>query len=142
MLSLLAALAVSGPTKADDPVPARKVDVGGHKLTLVTQGSGSPTVVIEPGMGHAAVEGDEWKLDLVASREQVIAAGKLGSKPLAVLTHSPTWKMVPDMPEDVLKRIEQISQELQAELPKLSTNSSHKVAAKAGHGIMSRTRSW
>lgn len=262
-LSLLTTLAVSGPAKADDPVPARKVDVGGHKLTLVTRGSGGPTVVIEPGMGHAAVEGNEWKsvcdeiartnlvclydraglgssdpapkkprtsrdaardlhtllknakipgpyvlvahsigglnarvfadmypddvagvvlvdvyvpdidakwlaslgaespnedagvkrarqflkarianrgenpdaLDLVASREQAIAAGKLGSRPLAVLTHSPTWKMVPDLPDDVLKRIEQISQELQAELPKLSTNSSHKVAAKAGHAI-------
>jgi pimeloyl-ACP methyl ester carboxylesterase len=253
---------VSQPEESADPL-TRKIDVGGHSLTLLTRGKGGPTVVIEAGFGLAAVESDEWKpvcdelaksyrvclynraglgtsepapakprtsrdvardlhellarakvpgpyllvahsigglharvyvdrysaevaglvlvdathpdqevkwletlpagpageveavkqargfltarladkgqnpegLDLVASREQVRAAKPLGAKPLAVLTHSPDWKMVPQLPDDVLKPIERASQALQAELPKLSTNSSHTVAKKAGHAI-------
>ncbi|MBX9627075.1 MAG: alpha/beta hydrolase [Gemmataceae bacterium] len=74
-------------------------------------------------------------MDMVASRDQVRAARGLGAKPLAVLTHSPEWKMVPDLPDAILKPIEQVSQDLQAGLPALSTNSSHTVAKTAGHGI-------
>lgn len=247
-----------------DTAPSRqRVDVGGYKLTLLTRGRGTPTVVIEPGLGLPAAESSEWKavcdevakttgvclynraglgtsdpaptrprtsrdvardlhtllvnakvpgpyvlvghsigglharvfaglypnevagvvlvdathpdqeskwlaalppeapgehpalkksrgflaarltnrgdnpdgLALVTSREQVRAAGTMGDKPLAVLTHSPEWKMVPDLPADILGRIEQVSQDLQAGLPALSTNSSHTVAKKAGHGI-------
>lgn len=264
---MLVLLGITSPALAGDDDPdgrkTRKVDVGGYGLTLVTQGSGGPTVVIEPGMGLPAAESGEWKavcdeiaktnlvclydraglgtsdaapkrprtsrdfardlhtllanaevpgpyvlvahsigglnvrvfadmypgevagvvlvdvahpdqdakwleslpaeaagedasvkrarqflasrlanrgenpdgMDLVASRDQVRAARDLGGKPLAVLTHSREWKMVPDLPDDVLGRIEQISQGLQAGLPALSTNSSHKVAKKAGHGI-------
>jgi pimeloyl-ACP methyl ester carboxylesterase len=252
------------PGSEADTAPSRqRVDVGGYKLTLLTQGRGTPTVVIESGMGLPATESNEWKavcdevakttrvclynraglgtsdpaptrprtsrdvardlhtllvnakvpgpyvlvghslgglhvrvfaglypgdvagvvlvdathpdqeskwlaalppeapgehpalkksrgflaarltnrgdnpdgLALVASREQVRAAGTMGDKPLAVLTHSPEWKMVPDLPDDILRRIEQVSQDLQAGLPALSTNSSHTVAKKAGHGI-------
>ena len=251
----------------DDPGPSapstQRIDVGGYKLTLLARGQGTPTVVIEPGTGLAAVESGEWKavcdevakkarvclydraglgtsdaapmrprtsrdiardlhallvnakvpgpyvlvghsigglnvrvfadmypddvagvvlvdathpdqeskwlaalpaempgehpalkksreflaarlsnrgdnpdgMDLIASREQVRAIGTMGDKPLAVLTHSPEWKMVPDLPDDVLKPLEQVSQELQAGFPALSTNSSHQVAKKAGHGI-------
>ncbi len=249
------------PEESAEPL-TRKIDVGGHSLTLLTRGRGGPTVVIEAGFGLAAVESDEWKpvcdelaksyrvcvynraglgtsdpaptkprtsrdvardlhellarakvpgpyllvahsigglharvyadlypdevaglvlvdvahpdqeakwldtlptgagetpavkqargfltsrladkgqnpegLDVVTSREQVRAAKPLGAKPLAVLTHSPDWKMVPQLPDDVLKPIERASQALQAELPKLSTNSSHTVAKKAGHAI-------
>ena len=74
-------------------------------------------------------------LDLVASREQVRAARPLGPKPLAVLTHSPDWKMAPELPDDLAKTLERVSQDLQAGLPALSTNGSHTVAKKAGHGI-------
>jgi len=74
-------------------------------------------------------------LDLVVSRDQVRATDSLGDMPLAVLTHSPKWKMVPNLPDDVMQQIEQASQELQKELPGLSTNSSHKIAETAGHGI-------
>lgn len=265
--SLLAALSALSCTRGEDPAataPNRQsVDVGGYKLTLLTQGQGTPTVVIEPGMGLAAVESDEWaavceeiaktnrvclydraglgtsdpaptrprtsqdiardlhallinakvpgpyvlvghsigglnvrifadlypdevagvvlvdathpdqesqwlaslpaespeelpalkksrefltsrlergsdnpdSMDVVTSREQVRSTGTLGDKPLAVLTHSPDWKMVPDLPDAILKPLEQISQDLQASLPALSTDSSHKVAKKAGHAI-------
>lgn len=261
-LSLLVA-----DSRADDPkTPARevrKVDVGGYALSLATQGKGGPTIVIEPGGGHAAVEGEEWRavcdelaktnlvclydraglgssdpaptkprtsrdfardlhtllknagipapyvlvahsigglnarmfaamypdevagvvlvdvavpgqdakwlaalpaeaageeesvtrarqfltarladrgrnrdgMDVTASGNEVAAARDLGVKPLAVLTHSPDWKMAPDLKTDVWERLERISQGLQAELPRLSTDSSHKVAQKAGHAL-------
>ncbi len=74
-------------------------------------------------------------LDVMTSREQVRAARKLGAKPLAVLTHSPNWKMVPDLPDDVMGKIEVVSQGLQAEFKGLSTDSTHTIAKKAGHGI-------
>jgi pimeloyl-ACP methyl ester carboxylesterase len=243
---------------------ARKVDVGGYKLTLSARGAGGPTVVIEAGFGCPAVESDEWKvvcdeiaktnlvcvydrlglgssdpfptkkartsrdaardlhnllkaanvpgpyvivahsmgglharvytemypddvagivladaahpdqdtswlaafpreaagedpavararaflkkrladpgdnpeqLDVAATQAQARAVKSFGGKPLAVLTHSPDWKMVPDLPDDVLKPIEQVTQDLQAGTAKLSTDSSHTVATKAGHAI-------
>lgn len=73
--------------------------------------------------------------DAVASCAQVRAAGLLGNKPLAVVTHSPNWKMIPDLPDDVLRKLEDISQQLQNALAGLSTNSTHVIAGKAGHEI-------
>lgn len=37
------------------------VDIGGRKLQLKTVGSGSPTVVIEAGMGEPPIESGTWK---------------------------------------------------------------------------------
>lgn len=76
-------------------------------------------------------EGLNW----VASREQVRQTRSLGDKPLAVLTHSPKWRMVPGLPDELMNKIEAVSQKLQADLPALSTDSTHKIAEKAGHGI-------
>jgi hypothetical protein len=36
------------------PVPGQLVDVGGHRLHLHCTGTGSPTVVLEPGLGGAS----------------------------------------------------------------------------------------
>jgi pimeloyl-ACP methyl ester carboxylesterase len=36
------------------PMPGQLVDVGGHRLHLYCTGSGSPTVVLEPGLGGAS----------------------------------------------------------------------------------------
>lgn len=274
VLPLLAAAVLAGCTpaaplpetdpRAGDPAPTKeRIDVGGYKLTLLTQGTGRPTVVIEPGAGGAGAGSDEWAavaaevaktcrvvrydraglgtsdappkkprtsqdvaqdlhtllanakipgpyvlvghsvgglhvrvfadlypdavagvvlsdsahpdqdakwlavfgpeaageepavakgrlflagrlkdrgknpegIDMVATWEQVRAARSLGAKPLAVLTHSPKWKMVPDLPDDVMGKIEGVSQTLQAEFKGLSTDSTHTVAEKAGHGI-------
>jgi pimeloyl-ACP methyl ester carboxylesterase len=262
ILCLLGALLICNSVRADDP-GIRHVDIGGRKLTLLSEGKGGPTVVIEAGFGLPAVESDEWKtvcneiaktnlvcrydraglgssdpapgrprtsrdvaedlhklltnaqvpgpyvlvghsigglhvrvfagmypkdvagvvlvdsthpdqdqkwlaalgaersgedpaitrarqflagriakpmdkpesLDGVASSAQVRAAGLLGKKPLAVVTHSPNWKMVPDLPDDMSKKLEDIGQNLQNDLAKLSTNSTHTIATKAGHHI-------
>ena len=75
------------------------------------------------------------RVDLAASRDHVRAARNLGDKPLAVLAHSPDWKMVPDLPDDVMKKLEQVTQDLQAATAKLSKDGSHVVAKHAGHAI-------
>ena len=36
------------------PAPGQLIDVGGHRLHLNCTGSGSPTVVLEPGLGEAS----------------------------------------------------------------------------------------
>ena len=36
------------------PMPGQLIDVGGHRLHLHCTGSGSPTVVLEPGLGEAS----------------------------------------------------------------------------------------
>jgi pimeloyl-ACP methyl ester carboxylesterase len=36
------------------PMPGQLVDVGKHRLHLYCTGSGSPTVVLEPGLGGAS----------------------------------------------------------------------------------------
>ena len=38
----------------DYPMPGQLIDVGGHRLHLHCTGSGSPTVVLEPGLGAAS----------------------------------------------------------------------------------------
>ncbi len=49
--ALLAALSVRLTDQPQrDPMPGQLVDVGGHRLHLYWTGSGSPTVVLEPGL--------------------------------------------------------------------------------------------
>lgn len=74
-------------------------------------------------------------LDTAASCAQARAAGALANKPLAVVTHSLNWKMVPDLPDEVSKKLEDILQQQQNELAALSTDSTHVIATKAGHEI-------
>jgi len=75
--------------------------------------------------------------ELAASAEsdqQVSAAGSLGSLPLTVIRHG-----IPDlfarMPAEQAKQSEQVWQELQADLAKLSSNSQILIAQESGHGI-------
>jgi pimeloyl-ACP methyl ester carboxylesterase len=42
---------VSGALDEDTPMPGQLIDVGGHSLHLNCSGSGSPTVILEPGAG-------------------------------------------------------------------------------------------
>jgi pimeloyl-ACP methyl ester carboxylesterase len=72
------------------------------------------------------------RFDPVASAAQVRAAGTLGDKPLVVLTRNP--KAYEQNP--IQRRLlEPVWQELQRDLSRLSSNSTHKVATKAGHFI-------
>lgn len=75
------------------------------------------------------------RIDIAKSRSQVSSVTSLGSIPIVVLTHSPKWKMVPDLPEDVLSRVEAESQILQKKLLTLSNRSVQHVSGNAGHYI-------
>lgn len=75
------------------------------------------------------------KIDIARSGPQVSSVTSLGSIPLVVLTHSPEWKIAPDLPDDVLSAIEAKSQELQKALLALSTRSVQHVSKTAGHYI-------
>lgn len=70
----------------------------------------------------------------VESDKQLSATGSLGAVPLTVIRHG-----VPDlfarMPAEQARQAEQVWQELQAELSRLSSNSRLLVAERSGHGI-------
>jgi pimeloyl-ACP methyl ester carboxylesterase len=58
VIAVLALASISGgyetvraATAEADPMPGQLIDVGGHRLHLNCTGSGSPTVVLEPGAG-------------------------------------------------------------------------------------------
>ncbi len=75
--------------------------------------------------------------ELAASAEsdkQLSAAGSLGRLPLTVMRHG-----IPDLfarlPTEQAQSAEQVWQELQAELGRLSSNSRLRVAEKSGHGL-------
>jgi len=52
------------------PMPGRLIDVGGHRLHLHCTGSGSPTVVLQPGAGDYS-SGMVWIAPAVASQTRV-----------------------------------------------------------------------
>jgi pimeloyl-ACP methyl ester carboxylesterase len=71
---------------------------------------------------------------IAESDKQLSAAGSLGNIPLVVIRHG-----IPDlfagMPVEQAKQAEEVWQELQQELARLSSNGQLMVAEKSGHGI-------
>jgi pimeloyl-ACP methyl ester carboxylesterase len=68
---------VSGALDEDFPMPGQLIDVGGHSLHLNCSGSGSPTVVIEPGAGGtSSILG--WITPAVASETRVCVYDRAG----------------------------------------------------------------
>jgi pimeloyl-ACP methyl ester carboxylesterase len=47
---------VSAATRSSVVAPGRMIDVGGHRLYLECVGSGSPTVILQAGLGEASTE--------------------------------------------------------------------------------------
>jgi pimeloyl-ACP methyl ester carboxylesterase len=74
-------------------------------------------------------------LDIAKSAKALSPPSSLGSLPLVVVTHSPKWKMVPNLPEDLQAKIEAQSQRMQVELGRLSSSSTHLISEHAGHYI-------
>lgn len=79
-------------------------------------------------------------LNLKLSADQARAVTSLGAVPVVVLTHSPDWKMVPDMPADLLKPLEDATQRLQKEQLRLSSRSVQFVSASGGHDLPNEDR--
>jgi len=59
------------------PAPGQLVDVGGHRLHLNCTGSGSPTVVLEPGLGEASSV-MSWIAPAVAADTRVCVYDRAG----------------------------------------------------------------
>ena len=73
----------------DPPMPGQLIDVGGHSLHLRCSGSGSPTVVLEPGAGlMSSVLG--WITPAVAPETRVCVYDRAG--------HG--WSELADSPQD------------------------------------------
>lgn len=75
------------------------------------------------------------RIDVRASLELLQEFGGIGDKPLVVLTRSPNVRGDGLIPAEWEKLSEPLHQRLQIELAKLSTNSEHIVAEKAGHNV-------
>jgi len=59
------------------PMPGQLVDVGGHRMHLHCSGSGSPTVVLEPGQGGASSDSG-WVAPAVARDSTVCVYDRAG----------------------------------------------------------------
>ena len=59
------------------PVPGQLIDVGGHRLHLHCTGSGTPTVVLEPGLGAASSDLG-WIAPVVARDSRVCVYDRAG----------------------------------------------------------------
>lgn len=67
-------------------MPGRLVDVGGHRLHIYCTGSGSPTVVLEPGLGEPSSMVAGWIAPAIAADTRVCIydrAGRGWSEPAA-----------------------------------------------------------
>jgi len=73
------------------------------------------------------------QIDFRASEAQVRAADGLGDKPLVILSHSSKYRYDPGLPEALSLKFEEVAQQLQADLKKLSSNSTLRQSANGGH---------
>lgn len=71
------------------PMPGQLIDVGGHRLHLTCTGSGSPTVVLEPGAGEMS-SNLGWIIPAVARNTRVCAYDRAGRG----------WSEPADTPQD------------------------------------------
>lgn len=72
------ALRSSTDTAVADTTGHRLVDVGGHRLSIRCSGSGSPTVVLEPGLGESASAMARWIAPSVARTTRVCVYDRAG----------------------------------------------------------------
>jgi pimeloyl-ACP methyl ester carboxylesterase len=83
---------------------------------------------------HSARESAAELKSVAESAAQTAATGTLGDLPLAVLSGDPDLPE-PDLPEDLEKAASEAWQEMQEELARLSTRSTHAIAKNSGHYI-------
>jgi pimeloyl-ACP methyl ester carboxylesterase len=87
---------------------------------------------------HGYTDDASWDpegLDSGLSDAQVREVGSLGSIPLIVLTARDHGDPPPDLPADLIAAYEQMFQELQRDLVRLSTRGTHVMAERSGHFI-------
>ena len=125
---------VAGVVLIDSSHPEQ---VAGWRRVFPNPTPGEPEAVthareVLKNMDHAD---NPESIDIGESYAEAGALQSLGSRPLIVLTHSSKWKMVPNLPEPVLAKLEAEDQRLQRCFLKLSRRSRQMVAASAGHEL-------
>ena len=83
---------------------------------------------------HSAREGVAELKTFPESAAQTATTGSLGDMPLAVLSHDPNTPQ-PDLPEDLVKPTNDVWQQMQTELERLSTRGVQVIAKNSGHYI-------
>jgi pimeloyl-ACP methyl ester carboxylesterase len=83
---------------------------------------------------HSASEAVAELRAFPKSAVQTTAASSLGDVPLVVLSHDPNTPQ-PDLPEDLVKPVNDAWQQMQENLTLLSTRSTHVIAKNSGHYI-------
>jgi pimeloyl-ACP methyl ester carboxylesterase len=83
---------------------------------------------------HSVREGVAELKSISESAAQASQTGSLGGLPLVVLTHDPDHPE-PDLPEDLVQPTSEAWQQMQSELARLSTRSTHVIAKNSGHYI-------
>jgi pimeloyl-ACP methyl ester carboxylesterase len=89
---------------------------------------------------HGYTDDASWDpegLDMGLSDAQVREAGGLGSIPLIILTARNHGEPPPDLPADFIAAYDRMFHDLQRDLARLSTNSTHIMAERSGHFIQS-----
>jgi len=91
-LFILSACSVFAATTSDPKPLGKLVDLGGHRLHVNCTGKGSPTVVVENGLGIFPWTGLWCKLGFLASRASVpmIARDMPGAMPGPSRAHLPS----------------------------------------------------
>ena len=72
------AIATEIDQRAAFPGPGEMLDVGEHRLHMNCLGQGSPTVVLDAGLGYTSVEWSGWVQPEVAEHTRVCAYDRAG----------------------------------------------------------------
>ena len=101
--------------------------------------NGEPKAITDARAFMETIQSDplrnQERLDFRQSEQQARGLHSLGSKPVIVLTHSPNFRMVPGLGEPLAIKLENATQKMQKQFLKLSTNSTQRIAATAGHEL-------
>ena len=85
--------------------------------------------------GRTTPDSNPEQIDPKASAAQVRAALDLGDKPVVILSHSSSFRLDASLPEEVSLELEKVVEQLQADLKRISSNSTLRQSAKGGHNL-------
>jgi len=87
--------------------------------------------------GRTSPTSNPEQIDSKASEAQVRAARDLGRKPVTILSHSSKFRLDASLPEEISLKLEEICRQLQADLKRISSNSTLRQSASGGHYLHS-----
>jgi pimeloyl-ACP methyl ester carboxylesterase len=103
------------------PITGRLIDVGGHRLHIHCTGSGSPTVVLEPGLGEPSPNMAGWIAPDVATTTRVCVYDRAGRG----------WSEAASGPQDGV----QVATDLHTLLQRAGENGPYVLAGHSAGGL-------